>query len=203
LEQFINNLITLNPVWIYLVTAAIAFIENIFPPFPSDVVLVAGGYLCATGRVDFITILFIATASSTAGFMTMFKIGEWFGLKVIETGRFKFLKLDNIHKVETWFNKYGYLVVILNRFIAGTRAVISFFTGISNLSFWKTTVLAAVSSLAWNLILLSAGKTLGSNWRSIVSYLETYGKIVAIISIIVVILILGSNYFIKRNRSNI
>jgi membrane protein DedA with SNARE-associated domain len=198
LEQFIDTLISLNPIWIYFVAAAIAYIENIFPPFPSDVILVAAGYLCAAGRVDFWIVLIISTLGSTAGFVTMYKIGSWFGLKVLEAKKFKFLKLDKIHKVEAWFQKYGYLVVIVNRFLAGTRAVIAFFTGLSSLSFWKTTFLACISSLVWNAILLFAGKSLGSNWRAISPYLETYGLIVLIISIIVLLLMFGYGYI--RNR---
>lgn len=198
LEQFVDTLISLNPIWIYLVAAAIAYIENIFPPFPSDVILVAAGYLCAAGRVDFWFMLFISTLGSAAGFMTMYKIGFWFGLKVLETKRFKFLKLDQIHKVEAWFQKYGYLVVVVNRFLAGTRAVIAFFTGLSNLSFWKTTLLACISSLIWNTILIFAGRSLGANWRAISPYLETYGQTVLIISIIVIMFMIGYQYF--RNR---
>lgn len=198
MEQFIDTLISLNPIWIYFVIAAIAYIENIFPPFPSDIILVAAGYLCAAGRVDFWIVLIVSTLSSSAGFVTMYKIGSWFGLKVLEAKRFKFLKLDKIHKVEAWFKKYGYLVVIVNRFLAGTRAVIAFFTGISNLPFWKTTFLAFISSLVWNVILLFAGKSLGSNWRAISPYLETYGQIVLIISIVVILIMFGFGYV--RNR---
>jgi len=198
LEQFIDTLISLNPIWIYFIAAAISYIENIIPPFPSDVVLVAAGYLCAAGRVDFFIVLIVSTLGSAAGFMTMYKIGSWFGLKVIETKRFKFLKLDKIHKVEAWFQKYGYLVVVVNRFLAGTRAVIAFFTGISNLSFWRTTFLSCISSLVWNAILLYAGKSLGVNWRAISQYLDAYGRAVLLISVIVVLTILGYGYI--RNR---
>ena len=198
MEQFINTLISLNPLWIYFVAAAIAYIENIFPPFPSDIILVAAGYLCAAGRVDFWIVLVVSTLGSAAGFVTMYKIGSWFGLKVLEAKRFKFLQLDKIHKVEAWFKKYGYLVVIVNRFLAGTRAVIAFFAGISNLSFWKTIVLAFISSLVWNAILLFAGKSLGSNWRAITPYLETYGQIVLIISVVIILILLSFGYI--RNR---
>jgi membrane protein DedA with SNARE-associated domain len=200
LEQFIDTIISLNPIWIYFVAAAISYIENIFPPFPSDVVLVAAGYLCAAGHVDFFIILIISTLGSASGFMTMYKIGSWFGLKVIETKKFKFLKLDEVHKVEAWFQRYGYLVVVVNRFLAGTRAVIAFFTGISNLSFWKTTFLACISSLVWNAILLYTGKSLGANWRVISQYLDTYGKAVLLITIFVILIILGYGYLKNKKQ---
>jgi len=201
LEQLVDTIISLNPIWIYLAAVAIAYIENIFPPFPSDIILVAAGYLCAAGRIDFWFMLLISTAGSAAGFVTMYKIGSWFGLKVLETNRFKFLKLDQIHKVESWFQKYGYLVVVVNRFLAGTRAVIAFVTGVSNLSLWKTTLLAGISSLVWNIILLSIGRSLDANWRAISPYLKTYGQIVLIISVIAIISYFGYQYL--RNRKQV
>jgi membrane protein DedA with SNARE-associated domain len=88
----------------------------------------------------------------------------------------------------------------VNRFLAGTRAVIAFFAGISNLSFWKTTFLAFISSLVWNSILLFAGKSLGSNWRAISPYLEAYGQIVLIISVVVILIIFGYGYVRKRKQ---
>jgi membrane protein DedA with SNARE-associated domain len=200
LEQFIESIISLNPFWIYLVAIVIAYIENIFPPFPSDVVLVAAGYLCATGRVDFWLVLAVATIGSTTGFLTMYKVGSWFGIQIIKTNRFKFIHLNQVQKVEAWFNKYGYFVVVVNRFLAGTRAVISFFTGLSNLPLWKTMLLASLSSLIWNAILLFAGKEIGSNWHIISSYLETYGQIVTIITITIVLIIFGRGYFRRHNR---
>jgi membrane protein DedA with SNARE-associated domain len=202
LEQFIDSLISLNPLWIYFLAAAIAYIENIFPPFPSDVVLVAAGYLCATGHVNLWIVLTVSTIGSAAGFVTMYKIGSWFGIRILEAGKFKFIQLDQIHKVEAWFKRYGYLIVVVNRFLAGTRAVISFFTGMSNLPLWKTVVLASISSLVWNTILLFAGSVLGSNWRSILLYLDAYGRIVTIISVILIIILIGHAYFRKRNNQN-
>jgi membrane protein DedA with SNARE-associated domain len=175
MESFIHFLSQLNPLWIYVAIASIAFIENIFPPFPSDVIVVAAGSMAGLGRVDFFTALVLATAGSTAGFLTMYKIGDWFGVKILEQGKIKFIPIDKVHLVEGWFKKHGYLIVVVNRFLAGTRAVVSFFAGLSELSLWKSLVLSATSALAWNFLLLYLGRELGENWRSISSYLESYG----------------------------
>jgi membrane protein DedA with SNARE-associated domain len=203
MEQIVENIISMNPLWIYLAAALIAYVENIFPPFPSDVVIVAAGYLCAAGRIDFWAVLILATIGSTTGFISMYKVGSWFGLRIIETGKFKFIKLDRIHKVEKWFNKYGYFIVVANRFLAGTRAVISFFTGMSNLSLWRTAVLAAVSSLVWNLILLYGGRALGSNWPVIVSYLKDYGRVVTVVTVLLILFFIGRNFLKKRRKGDL
>ncbi|MBI3111836.1 MAG: VTT domain-containing protein, partial [Ignavibacteriales bacterium] len=112
MEEFIQSLAGLNPGWIYLAVAGIAYIENIFPPFPSDVIVVFAGSLAGLGTVDFTTALLLATAGSTLGFMTMYKIGDWFGDHILETGKLRFIPRESVHRVEGWFRKYGYLVVI-------------------------------------------------------------------------------------------
>jgi membrane protein DedA with SNARE-associated domain len=200
LEQFIDSIISLNPLWIYLLAIAIAYIENIFPPFPSDVVLVAAGYLCASGRIDFVTVLVLSTIGSASGFMTMYKVGSWFGLQIVQTGRFRFIKMGQVQKVESWFQKYGYIVVVVNRFLAGTRAVVSFFTGVSNLPIVKTMILASISSLVWNTILLFAGRQLGTNWHAITFYFESYGQIVSAITVLIVLLFILRIYLRRRNK---
>lgn len=198
-EQFVYELTQLNPFWVYVAVAGIAYIENIFPPFPSDVVVVAAGSLIGLGSVDFLTALTLATVGSTLGFMTMYKIGDWFGDSVLETGKIKFIPLDAVKKTEVWFKQYGYGLIVANRFLAGTRAVVSFFAGLSELAFGKTVALSFVSALAWNFILLYAGKMLGQNWREIGYYLETYSKVVTVVIAVVVIVVLV-RWFIRQRR---
>jgi membrane protein DedA with SNARE-associated domain len=197
-DKIIEMILTLDPILVYILSGFIAFLENIFPPFPSDVAVVAAGYLCASERINVWVLIAVTTLGSTLGFMTMFKIGAWFGKKIVETHRIKFLNLEKIHIVEAWFGKYGYLVVVVNRFLSGTRSVISFFTGMSELSFGLTSALACVSSLVWYTILIFAGKSLGDNWRSIVTYLQTYGRVVFWGTIILAGVMLVYNYFKKK-----
>ncbi len=186
METIITYLQQLSPVWVYVAIFFIAYIENIFPPSPSDVMIVAGGYLVGIGNIDFTTALIVATIGSTTGFMSMYKIGDWFGLRIIETGKIKFLPLDSVHKVESWFRKYGYWLIIANRFLSGTRAVVGFFAGMAEVKFIPTTILCFISALIWNAILIYAGTLVGENWESIGIYLTTYSQIVTALVVIAV-----------------
>lgn len=163
--------------------------------------IVAGGYLVGVGNIDFTTTVLIATIGSTSGFMTMYKIGDWFGLRIIETGKLKFLPLESVHKVESWFRKYGYWLIIGNRFLSGTRAIVGFFAGMAEVKFVPTTILCFISALIWNGILIYAGTLLGENWESIGFYLKTYSQIVT--GLIVIGLIAG--FFVwhrKKGKKN-
>lgn len=198
MEDFIQYLQTLDPFLIYVVVLSIAFIENVIPPFPSDVVIVFAGSLISVGQVGFVETLLFATVGSSVGFVVMYKIGDWFGDKILEQGRIKFIPIDAVRKVEAWFVKYGYWIIIANRFLAGTRAVVSFFAGLSELNLLKTTILSFLSALAWNAILVSAGWYLGQHWERIGFYLNMYSQVVTAI-VVLVALILVVRYFYKKN----
>ncbi len=201
MESIIQYLQSLSPAWVYAALFAIAYIENIFPPSPSDVIIVAGGSLIGIGHINFIPALLFATLGSTTGFMTMYIIGDWFGLSIIEKNKIKFIPLENIHKVEAWFRKYGYLIIIANRFLSGTRAVVGFFAGMSELKLLQTTALCFFSALLWNAILIYIGTLLGQNWEAIGSLLSTYSKIVTVLLVLVVIISLIVWYYRRSNKN--
>ena len=202
MEDIVRWLQTLDPLLIYLAVFSIAFVENIFPPSPSDLVVVFAGSLVGIGQVGLVESLLVATMGSTLGFVVMYKIGHWFGHRILEQGKIKFIPVEAVRKVEAWFQKYGYWMIVANRFLAGTRAVVSFFAGMSELNLFKAAVLSFLSALAWNSILISGGYTLGHNWHKIGLYLSTYSKIVtATLVVALLVWIIYSVYNKNRKKS--
>jgi membrane protein DedA with SNARE-associated domain len=187
MEDIITTLSHLDPLWIYVAVFSISYIENIFPPFPSDVIVVFAGSLIAIDQGNAILTVTLATAGSTLGFMSMYWLGDQFGDRILEKGRIPFISVELVHKVQSWFKKYGYWVVIGNRFLAGTRAVISFCAGIAEMKLSVTTFLSAASALVWNSILIYIGYLVGDNWRDIGEYLATYSKIVSLLIAVIII----------------
>ena len=181
MESFLQSFATLDAAWVYAIVTTISFVENVFPPFPSDVVVVAAGSLVALGHVHPLPLVLCASAGSTLGFLTMYGIGGWIGRTLLESGRVRFLPRDRVMLVEAWFQRYGYGVVIANRFLAGTRAVVSFFAGMSHLSLMRCTVLSFISASLWNVILIGAGNKLGANWRELLVDLQLYGTTVTVV----------------------
>jgi len=200
-EDILTQISTFSPIWIYLTLFFFAFVENVFPPSPSDVVLVVGGSLVGTGAISFIFALTFATLGSILGFMLMFYIGSTVDRKVIQSGRFKFIPINTIDKVETWFRKYGYFVIVANRFMPGTRAVISFFAGISNLEPKKTIILCFVSALVWNAVMLYLGFIFGDNVEKVDQYLTAYSNIVIAVTVIVILFFVIRFFFRKRKSA--
>jgi membrane protein DedA with SNARE-associated domain len=193
LDSLVAFIQTLPPIGVLLFAILITYTENIFPPSPSDMLLVFCGTLIGFGTVDFIPLLLTSTIGSTLGFLTMYGLGLKLEHRFTQSRALKFISSKQLEKVENWFQKYGYWLIVGNRFLSGTRAVISFFAGMSRLNFTKTSILSAISSAIWNAILLGAGWSLGSNWKIIGEYLALYGK--TLTGVAVVALVIGSAFF--------
>ncbi len=201
IEELLARISVLAPIWVYILLFAFAYVENLFPPSPSDTVIVIGGTLVGTNYLHFVPALIFATGGSIAGFLTAFGIGWLLDKKLIHSGKLKFLNVQAIEKAETAFRKWGYYLIVANRFLPGTRAVISFFGGMSRLDVHKTMFLSSISSLLWNIILIYLGIVFGENVAIVDKYLDTYSNIVVTVTIII-ILVFVINYFIKRKKNN-
>lgn len=200
IEDLLARFSDLTPIWIYILLFAFAYVENIFPPSPSDIVIVIGGSLIGTGSLSFVPALVFSTGGSAAGFLTAFALGWQFDKKLIHAGKLKFINIQSVDKVENAFQKYGYYLIIANRFLPGTRAVISFFAGMSRLNIHVTILLSALSSLLWNSILLYLGMVFGKNVAIVDKYLGTYSNIVIIISVVIVLFFLSKFLLIKKKK---
>jgi membrane protein DedA with SNARE-associated domain len=202
IEHILDFISGLTPFWIYISLFAFSFIENVFPPSPSDLVVVIGGSLIGTHSLSFIPTLLVTTIGSVAGFMVIFFIGTQLDKKVIKAGKIKFISTEGLDKVEKWFAKYGYWVILANRFLPGTRSIISLFAGLSELNKNKTIILATISALIWNSTIIYLGILFGSNIEVVDRYLSTYSNIAVIVSC-VVIFVLIVNYFWKKRRKSV
>ena len=198
-ESIIQWLQGLPPLGVYAALFFTAYIENLFPPAPSDVVMLFIATLAGMGLIGIVPSIAIATAGSVSGFMTAFWIGRRFGRRLVESNRLPFITEKSLTKVDGWFERWGYGVVIANRFLAGTRAVISFFTGMSRLKFLPTTLLCVVSALAWNSLIIWLGSLLGANWRDGIVYVQRYGQVVVAV-LVVLALVWGVRKFIRYRR---
>ena len=192
MESFITFFQGLDPLLVCTILFLLAFVENLFPPSPSDFMIVVGGTLVGMGRVGFPEALLSATAGSATGFIMMYKIGDWFGDHILEQGKIKFIKIETIHRVEGWFRTYGLWIIVVNRFLPGTRAVVSFFAGMSEMKLGLTALLCTVSALVWNSILVATGMVLGENFDLIRTYLQTYSR--ALTALVVAVLL----FFVLR-----
>ncbi|MFC1493558.1 DedA family protein [candidate division KSB1 bacterium] len=200
MEWFFEFIRNADPVWMYTGLFLGCYIENVFSPFPGDSVVVLGAYLVGAGTLRTDMVFISTTAGSMFGFMTLFAFGRFAAEKWISTGRLKLVNSRQYRLTEKWFEKYGYWVIIANRFLSGIRSVISLFAGISNLSTIRVLLYALVSTIIWHSILIFAGFKLGENWEQVEVYIKKYNIILfSVIGLAVLIFVI--RWFVKRRKT--
>jgi membrane protein DedA with SNARE-associated domain len=191
LDQIVDWIITLSPLSVYVIFSVIAYLENIVPPIPGDVLVAFGGYLAAEQIVGFTPLLILTTIASVIGFMNMYAVGAYFG-DIIAVQRRKywlmrFIDIKYFDRGKRWMQKYGLGVILANRFLAGTRSVISLTAGITRTKIYSTVISSTISSLLWNFILLGLGWLVHDNWQIIGHYLNVYGWVILVFIVVAIL----------------
>lgn len=195
------NFIEQSPAWLVFFTVFVAsYIENIFPPIPGDTILIFGAYLVGHGDLSFSMAMITTLLGSVLGFLTLYVVGFKYGRGFMYSQQQTWFSPNSLNRVEELFEKWGYGVVLINRFLAGLRSVVGLFSGIGKLNVFKVIILATISSLFWNGTLLLLGSTIGENWEQIGVYLKRYNTTVTIIIVTVVSGFLIHRYLIVKEN---
>lgn len=181
-------------------------IENIFPPIPSEVILLFGGFMTTYTKLNIIFMIISSTLGSLIGAIVLYYIGKIFNkerLKKIISGKIgKILRLKNsdIDKADKWFDTKGNKTVFFCRFIPIVRSLISIPAGMSEMPIIKFLTYTIFGSLIWNTVIIITGKMVGNNWTKILTIFDTYSHIVLIIFIIIFIILI--TIFYKKRKKN-
>lgn len=209
MEQYTLELVewinTLPSASIYAVFFLIAYLENVAPPIPGDLLVAFGGYLAAEEVVGIGPVLILTTVASVIGFMTMYWLGSHWGTRIQQRHKdfwlIRFIDFKYYDKVRRWMQRWGQGVIVANRFLAGTRSVISLTAGITHTHVGYTVLSSTVSSLLWNSILLAFGWVLHENWQQVGEYLSLYGRAILVGIVLFILIRLGISYFRKKKKS--
>ena len=175
-------------------------IENVFPPIPSEVILLFGGFITTYSKLNIIGMVVAATMGSVIGAIILYYIGKIFHkerLKKIVSGRLGkvlMLKPDDIEKADNWFDNKGHKTVFICRFIPLIRSLISIPAGMSEMPMPKFLLYTTLGSLIWNFVLILIGNKVGENWTSITKIFDTYSNVILVMAIIISALLIGIFY---------
>ncbi|WP_432353910.1 DedA family protein [Sporosarcina sp. A2] len=170
----------------YYGVLALIFVENLFPPIPSELILTFSGVLVASHHLSMGWMIVAATIGSVVGAMFLYGIGMFLDVPRLERltdryGRWLRLKRKDIRRADAWFDKYGPWTVLICRVIPLVRSLISIPAGMSGMNFPLFIILTALGSLAWNSVLIYLGFKLGANLDSVVQYMDIYSNVVYIL----------------------
>ena len=183
-------------------------IENIFPPIPSEVILVFGGFMTTYTSLNIPIMIVAATLGSLLGAIVLYYIGKIFNkerLKRIisgKIGKVLRLKASDIEKADKWFDTKGNKTVFFCRFIPIVRSLISIPAGMSEMPMQKFLLYTITGSLIWNTVLIIVGSIVGDKWETIVGYLDNFSNIILIILVIIFVVAMYYWFVIRKKKQS-
>jgi membrane protein DedA with SNARE-associated domain len=184
--------------------ALLVALENVFPPIPSELVLLLTGFNVSESRFGFVGAVIAATVGSVIGAYFLYGIGRLLSEERLErflatVGKFVGLKRKDVHKGFTWFERHGTAVVLFGRLIPVVRSVVSIPAGAEKMPLLKFTLLTAAGSLVWNIVWVSIGWGLGDQWEKAGKWGDVLQyAVVALIAVGVVVLVVKA----RKDRAN-
>lgn len=176
------------------------FVENIFPPIPSELFLALAGFSAASGAFTPAAGITWATVGSVTGAMVLYGLGALLGRRRLYKAAYAMplVDIDDVERTERWFLRFGYWTVFLGRMIPIFRSLISIPAGIERMNFWLFTLLTTLGSLIWNTIFIMGGYLLGANFHLIADYADVFSNV--ILGIVIVALAVWIIVRVVRNR---
>ena len=190
----------------YFGVAFLIMIENLFPPIPSEVILTFGGFMTTTTELNIPLMIVAATIGAVVGAAILYGLGTLLDVerldKIVDKyGNILRITHADIHKADSWFDRYGFWTVFFCRFVPLIRSLISLPAGMANMNFGLFLLFTTVGTIIWNTVLIYLGAAVGSQWETIVHYMDIYSNIayviIAIIGIAVII------WYIRKRKQPI
>jgi len=173
---------------VYLLVGLGAAIENLFPPVPSDLVIVAGGILADRGILDVRLVFLVAWISNLVLALSVYVAALRFGGGIFSTrwGRW-LLRPAQLERMSLFYEDYGALTILVSRFFPVFRVLVPAFAGISRLGFWRTALPLTIASAVWYAVLVIGGVLASRNIPRIVNALTAVNTTAGLATLVVAV----------------
>lgn len=159
------------------------FLENLFPPIPSELIMPLAGFTIAQGEMQFAPVIVAGVLGTVLGALPWYYTGKILGEQRLKSladryGKWLTVSSKDITKATSWFDKHGGKAVFFCRLVPGVRTLISLPAGISRMPLIPFLFLSTLGTLLWVSLLTYAGYVLGDNYEVVDQYLGPVSKIV-------------------------
>jgi membrane protein DedA with SNARE-associated domain len=159
------------------------FLENLFPPIPSELIMPLAGFTVAQGKLEFVPVVVAGVVGTVLGALPWYYAGKILGEQRLKSladryGKWLTISSKDITRATGWFDNHGSKAVFFCRLVPGVRTLISLPAGISKMPLVPFLVYSTLGTLLWVSLLTYAGYVLGDNYEVVEVYLGPVSKIV-------------------------
>ncbi|HTL20956.1 MAG TPA: VTT domain-containing protein [Steroidobacteraceae bacterium] len=167
LDRHLVELLARYDLWIYPILFAVIFAETglvVTPFLPGDSLLFAVGALAAVDTSGTLRAPVASLALGTAavlGNTVNYGIGRAIGPPAF-SGRYRWLKVEYLHRTEEFFLRYGGMAVLVSRFMPIVRTCLPFVAGVGRMPFARFLAYNVVGGFSWVLLFIWGGYLFGN-----------------------------------------
>jgi membrane protein DedA with SNARE-associated domain len=159
------------------------FLENVFPPIPSELIMPLAGFTVKKGVMNFQHAVLAGVIGTILGTLLWYYGGMLIGEERIgqladRYGKWIGISAKDIDKANRWFYRRGAIAVLLCRLVPGVRTLISLPAGISRMRLAPFLFYSTIGTTLWVTALTYAGYLLGEHYDKVDEYLGPVSKIV-------------------------
>ena len=210
LPELIGSAVEANPTAGYAAIFAAMFLENLFPPIPSELIMPLGGFYVRGGQLALVPVVLAGLLGTVLGALPWYGIGRLVNEQRLERwlerhGRWIGISPQELQRSHTWFNRHGTALVFWGRLIPGIRTLISVPAGSEMMPFVPFLIWTTAGSLIWTLLLTLAGFGLGEAYTNVEVWLDPVAKVIKVVLVLAVLgfgVWLGLRIWKKRQDSH-
>jgi len=137
-----------------------------------DLACIGGGLIAANGTMGFVPAAVACGLGIFLGDLMLYWLGRFVGRPATRIAPLKwFIREEALQQGADWFRHKGPIVIVLSRFLPGSRLPTFVAAGVLHANFWKLTAWVALAGLVWTPILVGFAYVVGgSAMRWFVAY---------------------------------
>jgi membrane protein DedA with SNARE-associated domain len=160
----------------YLGVGFLMFLETIFPPIPSEVIMPVAGVAAGQGKMHYGLVVASGTAGAMLGNIVWYLLARALGIERLHPlidrwGRWLTVTWAEVERAQKWFGEHGTFFVFLGRMLPTVRSLVSVPAGLLKMRFKTFFFASLLGTAGWTALLAGAGYKLGENYHSIDSVL--------------------------------
>jgi membrane protein DedA with SNARE-associated domain len=151
----------------YLGVAFLMFLETVFPPIPSEIIMPLAGVSASRGTMSLPGVIIAGTLGAMLGNMFWYFAARVIGLErfrplIDRWGRWLTIDWREIEKGERLFARFGAPLVFFGRLLPTVRSLISIPAGLLKLRLSTFILWSTLGTAGWTALLAVAGWQLGN-----------------------------------------
>ncbi|NNC46983.1 MAG: DedA family protein [Sphingomonas sp.] len=170
----------------YLGIAFLMFLETVFPPIPSEVIMSIAGIEAGQGQLALGWVIAAGTAGAMLGNTFWYLLARALGIErfkplIDHFGHWFTMDWHEVQRAQRWFDKNGVFFVFLGRMLPTVRSLVSIPAGFLKMRLQTFLVASTIGTAGWTAMLAYAGFKLGEEFEQIDDYLGPISTAIIIV----------------------